>query len=259
MSNIGSISSSFSIDRKIAIVTGASRGIGEAIARALAHYGATVVLSSRKQESVEAVAQAIVQAGGQAVAIASHAGNLEQVRILVDRTIEQLGGIDIIVNNAATNPKFSPILDTDKALFDKILDVNLKGPLELCKRAFASMQARGGGAIINISSIGALRPEPMLGLYSVSKAALVALTQALAVEWGSAGIRVNAICPGLVQTQFSSALWQNEAILQRFVERVPLGRIAQPEEIAPLAVFLASDAARYCTGGVFVVDGGATL
>jgi NAD(P)-dependent dehydrogenase (short-subunit alcohol dehydrogenase family) len=225
----------------------------------LAEFGAKVVVSSRKQEAVDAVAQSIASAGGEALAVAAHAGSMADLQALVDRSIERFGGIDIVVNNAATNPVFGPTLSADEGVFDKIMAVNVKGPLELAKRAFPSMAARGGGSIINISSVGGLRPEPMLGIYSVSKAALISLTQVLAKEWGAAGVRVNAVCPGLVQTKFSAALWQAEEHLQRFLKAVPAGRIAQPEEMAGLVVFLASDASSYCTGGVFVADGGATV
>ncbi len=249
----------FDLSNKVALVTGASKGIGEAIARGLAEFGARVVVSSRKQEAVEAVAQSIRAAGGEAAAVAAHVGDLEQARRLVDRTIELFGGVDIVVNNAATNPKFGAVLDTDDTIFDKIMSVNVKGPLEIAKRAFASMEQRGGGSIINISSVGGISPEPMLGLYSVSKAALVSLTKVLAKEWGPAKVRVNVICPGLVQTKFSAALWSSDDILQQFLGHVPLGRIAVPDEIAPMAVFLASEAAAYCTGGVYVVDGGHTV
>jgi NAD(P)-dependent dehydrogenase (short-subunit alcohol dehydrogenase family) len=254
-----SLSDIFRLDGKVAIVTGASKGIGESIAKALAAFGATVVVSSRKQEAIDGVAPAIQAAGGKSAAIAAHAGDLNQCRALVDQTVSQFGGVDIIVNNAAANPVFGPIIDTDDAVFDKIFAVNVKGPLELAKRAFPTMQKRGGGSVINISSIGGLSPEPMLGVYSVSKAALISLTKVLASEWGPARIRVNAVCPGLVKTKFSQALWQTEDILRRFTEELPLRRIAQPDEIAPLCVFLAGEGAGYCTGSVFTIDGGHTI
>lgn len=250
------IADRFRLDGKIALVTGASKGIGAAIARGLCEFGARVILSSRKLEAVDQVAAELTAAGHDARGIAAHLGETKSIESLVAAVVDHFGGLDVVVNNAATNPVFGPALSADEAVFDKIMAVNLKGPFTLARLAFPIMRQRGGGSIINISSIGGLRPEPMLGLYSVSKAALVSLTQVLAQEGGDAGIRVNAICPGLVKTKFSAALWQNEAILSTFLARVPLGRIAEPEEIVPLAVFLASDAGSYCTGGVFTVDGG---
>ena len=241
---------------KVAIVTGASKGIGEAIALGLAECGATVVVSSRKQEAVDLVAARIREAGGQAAAIAAHIGDMDQARALVDRTVERFGGVDILVNNAATNPVFGPIIDTGAAVFDKIMAVNVKGPLEIAKRAFPFMEQRGGGSIINISSIFGISPEKNAGLYSISKAALISLTKVLASEWGHANVRVNAICPGIIKTRFSRALWEDAELLKRFTSELPLGRIGEPDDIAPLAVFLAGSGARYCTGGIYMADGG---
>jgi NAD(P)-dependent dehydrogenase (short-subunit alcohol dehydrogenase family) len=249
----------FDLTGKVAVITGASKGIGSAIAHGLAEFGATVVVSSRKLEAVELVAVAIRAQGGKADALAAHLGDLDAVRRLAAQTVERHGGIDIVVNNAATNPVFGPILDTDDAVFDKIMKVNVQGPLVLAQAAYSSMKARGGGSIINISSVGGLRPEPGLGVYSISKSALISLTKVLAQEWSKDGIRANVICPGLVQTKFSAALWQTEEHLQRFLRAVPLGRIAQPDEMVGLAVFLASAASAYCTGAVFTVDGGLLL
>jgi NAD(P)-dependent dehydrogenase (short-subunit alcohol dehydrogenase family) len=254
-----SIRDRFDLTGKTALVTGASRGIGEAIARGLAEFGAQVMVSSRKQEAVEAVAAALVKEGRQAAAMAAHMGDPQAVQALVDATLARWGRIDIAVNNAAVNPVFGPIEATDGAAFDKIMAVNVKGPFELARRLLPAMRQAKGGSIVNIASTGGLRPEPMLGLYSVSKAALVMLTKVLAQEGGDAGIRVNCICPGLVQTRFSAALWQDQAILEGFLARVPLGRIAQPEEIVPLVLYLASDASSYATGGVYALDGGYTI
>jgi NAD(P)-dependent dehydrogenase (short-subunit alcohol dehydrogenase family) len=246
----------FDLTGKSAIVTGASRGIGAAIARGLAEFGARVVLSSRKQESVEAVAAAMRADGLEATAVAAHMGDEGAIRALVERTGELHGGVDVLVNNAATNPVYGPLLETDQTAFDKIMSVNVKGPLELARRVHPLMAARGGGSIINISSIGGLSPEPMFGLYCISKAALISLTGVMAREWAGNGVRVNAICPGLIQTKFSAALWDNDAALQRFLQRIPLGRIGQPEDMVGLAVFLASSASNYCTGTIFTADGG---
>ncbi len=244
-----------SLAGQTALVTGASQGIGAAIARGLGECGARVVVSSRKQEAVDKVAAELRAAGCEAVALAAHLGQTDSIQALVEKTHSLFGGIDIVVNNAATNPVFGPAISADETAFDKIMAVNLRGPFTLARLVFPHMRQRGG-AIVNISSVGGLRPEPMLGLYSVSKAALISLTQVLAQEGGESNIRVNAICPGLVKTKFSAALWQDEAILSGFLSRVPLGRMAEPDEIAALAVFLCSPAASYCTGGVFTADGG---
>ena len=246
----------FQLDNKVAIVTGASKGIGEAMARGLAEFGAKVVISSRKRESVDAVAESFQNDGLEAIAIAANMGNVEEAHALVDQTVDAYGGIDIIINNAAANPVFGPIQNTEERAFDKILDVNLKGPFELCKKAYPILKQRGGGSIINISSIGGLTPERGIGIYSVSKAGLINLTKAMAQDWGVDNIRVNAICPGLIKTKFSEALWGNEPILDRFLQQIPLNRVGTSDDVAGLAVYLASDAAAYCTGGVYLIDGG---
>jgi NAD(P)-dependent dehydrogenase (short-subunit alcohol dehydrogenase family) len=248
----------FQLDNKVAIVTGASKGIGEAMARGLAEFGAKVVISSRKRESVDAVAESFQNDGLEAIAIAANMGNVEEAQTLIDQTVDAYGGIDIIINNAAANPVFGPIQNTEERAFDKILDVNLKGPFELCKKAYPILKQRGGGSIINISSIGGLTPERGIGIYSVSKAGLINLTKVMAQDWGADNIRVNAICPGLIKTKFSEALWGNEPILERFLQQIPLNRVGTSDDIAGLAVYLASDAAAYCTGGVYLVDGGYT-
>lgn len=250
------IKSLFNLDGKVALVTGASKGIGESMARGLGEFGAKVVVSSRKQEAVDEVASQFVEDGIDATGIAANMGNMKDISALVDKTVDAFGGVDIIINNAAANPVFGPIQETDERAFDKIIDVNLKGPFELCKTAYPVLKERGGGSIINISSIGGLSPEPGIGMYSVSKAAIISLTKAMAKDWGPDGIRVNAICPGLIKTKFSEALWNNDEISNRFIEKTPLRKIGDPEETAGLAVFLASDAASFCTGGTYMVDGG---
>ena len=256
MPNQNRISQLFRLDGKVALVTGASKGIGEAMARGLAEFGAKVVLSSRKQDAVDAVAEEFKANGLKATGIAANMGNIDDIQLLVEKTVEIYGGLDIIINNAAANPVFGPIQNTDERAFDKIIDVNLKGPFELCKKAYPIMKQRGGGSIIHISSIGGLTPEAGIGIYSVSKAAIINLTQAMAQDWGADNIRINAICPGLIKTRFSEALWSDEKILQRFLQHIPLGRAGEPDDVAGLAVFLASDAAAYCSGGVYMVDGG---
>ncbi len=249
----------FELTNKVAIITGASKGIGRAIAMLLGRQGATVVVSSRKQEAVDETANAFKHHGIHAEGIAAHMGDPIQVKSLLDQTVAKFGGVDIIVNNAATNPSFGPIIDTDAQVFDKIMEVNVKGPLELCKLAYPVMKQRGGGSIINISSIEGLSPGFGLGLYSISKATLIAMTKVLAREWGADHIRANVICPGLVKTKFSEALTSNDKIMKMVMARQALPMVAEPEDIAGLALYLASDAARFSTGGVFTLDGGMTI
>jgi dehydrogenase/reductase SDR family member 4 len=241
---------------KVAIVTGASKGIGEAIAQYYAAHGAKVIVNSRKQEAVDAVVAHINTEGGQALGIAGQVGNSADCQNIFNATMEAYGRVDILVNNAATNPVFGPVENTDDKAFNKIMDVNVKAPFELAKLCLPIMEKNGGGSIINISSIGGISPEQMLGIYSVSKAALVSLTKVMAAEWGKYNIRANVICPGLIQTKFSEALWSNDMIMKHMMTQVPLGRIGSPEEIAGLALFLASEASSYCTGAVFTADGG---
>lgn len=246
----------FNLKGKVAIVTGASKGIGERMARGLAEFGAKVIVSSRKQEAVDAVAEAMRADGLEATGIACHVGDEAQLKNLVEQTVKLYGGVDVLINNAATNPVFGPVADASGEVFDKIMNVNVKAPFNLCNLVYPIMKERGGGAIINIASVEGLKPSFGLGLYSVSKAALIMLTQNQAKEWGRDGIRSNAICPGLVKTKFSSAIWQNDALLQQMEKHLPAGRMALPDEMSGLAVFLASAASSYCTGGVFTADGG---
>ena len=244
---------------KIALVTGATRGIGLAIAQGLAAAGAHVIASSRKADGVKAAVAAITAAGGLVTGMVANVGRMDEARGLVDQTIAQLGGIDIVVNNAAANPVHGPVENTDEGAFAKIMSVNVQGPFEIAKRALPEMVKRGGGAIVNISSIGGVKPEYALGIYSVSKAALISLTQVMAREWGHRGVRVNAICPGLIKTDFSSVLWKDEQNASRFLKQSPIPRLGEPEDVAAMAVFLCTPAASYCTGGTFMVDGGYTI
>jgi len=249
----------FNLSGKVAVVTGASKGIGEAIAQIYGAAGARVVVSSRKLESVNQVADSIIKKGGVAKAIACHMGDAADITRLVEETIAAFGTIDIIVNNAAANPAFGPVVETDASVFDKIMNVNVKGPFELAKKAYPFMKQKKSGSLINISSIGGLRPEPGLGIYSVSKAALISLTKVLAKEWGADNIRANVICPGLIKTKFSEALWSNDKIMHTMMKMLPIKRVGTPEEIAALALYLAADESAYCTGSVFTADGGFTI
>jgi len=256
---LGSEKNLFDLTDKVALITGASKGIGEDIARLFARFGAKVVVSSRKQEALDGLANDINNQGGEAIGIAAHVGDSDQLRNLVEKTISVYGGIDILVNNAASNPVFGPALECDGLAFDKIMQANVKAPFELSKLCYPSMKARGGGSIIMMSSIAGHTPDPGLGIYSVSKASLNMLTKVLAKEWGPDGIRVNAICPGLIKTKFSQALWQDEQILDHFTQRLPIARMGTTDEISPLALFLASSASSYCTGSLFYADGGTVI
>lgn len=253
------IQNQFRLNDKVAIITGASKGIGKAIAMALGQQGAKIVLASRKQDAVDETARALITEGIDAIGIAAHMGDDAQIKNLVAQTVKIFGGIDIIVNNAAINPSFGPIADTDSDLFDKIMQVNVKGPLAFCKLCYPIMKQRGGGSIINISSIEGLSPGLGLGLYSISKATLIAMTKVLAKEWGADHIRANVICPGLIKTKFSDALTGNEKILKQVLAKQTLPQLAEPEDIAGLALFLASNASSFCTGAIYTADGGYTI
>ncbi len=250
------ITEAFKLTDKVAIITGASKGIGEAMARALAEAGASVIVSSRKQEAVESVAEALRRDGLQAAAVACHVGDGEQLKTLVEKSVELYGGVDIIVNNAAINPVYGKMLDTELSAFDKIMEVNLKGPFLLARHAVPIMKERGGGSIINISSTAGLRPWPGIGVYSMSKAALISMSKTLAQELGGEGIRVHSICPGLIKTKLAEALWSDEKLMNYILRETPLHRIGVPEDLGGLVVFLASEASRHLTGGTYVVDGG---
>jgi NAD(P)-dependent dehydrogenase (short-subunit alcohol dehydrogenase family) len=248
--------SDISLEDRVVVVTGASRGIGAAIAAAAAGAGARVVLASRKQEALDAVAVSIAEAGGTALPIACHTGHPDEVEALFSRTADEFGPVDGVVNNAATNPYFGPMLGITDAAWDKTFEVNLKGYFHVA-RTFAA-QAPDGGSIVNIASVAGLRAAPFQGVYGMTKAAVISMTQSLAAELAPGGIRVNAIAPGLVETRFASALIENPGLRSHFTDRAMLGRHAQPDEIAGAAVYLLSGAASFMTGQVMVIDGGMT-
>ena len=249
----------FDLTGKVAIVTGASRGIGETIAQTLAKAGAKVAIASRKQEDLQAVADEIKAAGGEAVAIACHTGKREQVQALVQQVLETWGRVDIVVNNAATNPHFGPLITSEEWQWDKTFEVNIKGYFWLAQAAIPAMEQQGGGSIINVASVAGLNPGTAMGVYSVSKAAVIAMTKQLAQELGHANIRVNALAPGLIKTKFSSALWSNEDINNKILGSTPLGRIGTTDEVAAAALYLASDEAAFTTGTVITMDGGSLV
>lgn len=245
---------------KVALITGASRGIGEAIAHAFADAGAKVVLAARKPDALDAVAQSIIAKGGQALAVPTHTGKLEDVKKLVAAAIEKFGKIDVLVNNAATNPYFGPMLDIEDSAFDKTFEVNVKGYFWLAREIATHLQSRNAkGSIVNVASVAGLAAAPMQGVYGMTKAAVISMTKSFAAELGASGIRVNAIAPGLVETKFASALTSNEDILKLVTNRTPLSRHGQPNEIAGAALYLASDASSFVTGQTLVVDGGFTI
>jgi len=246
----------FDLSGRVALVTGASRGIGSAIAETLAEHGANVVLSSRKQADLDAEAERInARHAEKATPIAAHAGRQEDLERLVQDVMSRFSRIDILVNNAGTNPYFGPVLGAQLSAWDKTFEVNLRGYFILTKLVYEAWMEAHGGAIVNISSIGGLRPGIGLGVYNITKAGVIMLTRQLAREIGGK-VRVNAVAPGLVKTRFAEALWGNQEILDRVLAQNPMGRIGVPDEIAAAVLFLASDAASYVNGEVLVVDGG---
>lgn len=249
----------FSLQDKVAIVTGSSRGIGRSIAETMAGLGAKVVVSSRKPEPCEAVAKGIRDAGGEAIVIPCNISRRDEVEALVAGTVKRWGRVDVLVANAAVNPAYGPMAELTDEAFDKIINSNVKSTLWLCNLVMPGMAERGGGAVVIVSSIGGLKGSPVIGMYGVSKAADFALCRALAVEWGPRNVRINCIAPGLVKTDFARALWEDPKNLAKREADTPLRRIGQPHEIGPVAAFLASSASSFMTGQVVVVDGGVTI
>lgn len=246
----------FDLTDKVAIITGSSKGIGLAIAEAYAAAGAKVVISSRKQPAVDAAAERIWEKGQAALPLAAHTGDAAAVQNLIDRTLEEYGRIDVVVNNAATNPHFGHILTAEESVWAKTFDTNVIGYFRVAKAAVPAMQEQGGGKIINMASVAGKTPLPMMGVYCVSKAGVLMLTEVLAAELAQFNIQVNAIAPGFVKTRFSAALWGNEQIHEATLKAVPQGRMAEPDEITGIALYLASAASDFTTGSTFVVDGG---
>jgi NAD(P)-dependent dehydrogenase (short-subunit alcohol dehydrogenase family) len=251
-----SILDRFSLAGRVALVTGGSRGIGRSVSLALAEAGARVAVSSRKHAACIQVAEEIAAAGGEAMAIAANAGRLEDARRAVEAVMERWGRLDVLVNNAAANPEFGPLLQHSEGAIEKTLEVNLRGPIRFLREAVTAWMGGHGGSVVNVASIAGLRGDPMMGAYAASKAALVSVTRTLARELGSMGIRVNAIAPGVVRTDFARVLVETPEISERILAQSALGRVADPDEIAGPVLWLASDAASYVTGAVILVDGG---
>lgn len=243
---------------KVAIVTGASRGIGEAIAQGLAQAGANVVLASRKADGLEEAAKKIQALGVEALSVPTNTSEKNDIENLVRQASEKFGGVDIVVNNAATNIHFGPLISSEDPQWEKTLKVNLQGYFWLIKAALPSMQARGGGKVINVASIAGIENLPSQGLYGITKAGVIHMTATLGNELGEYNVQVNAIAPGFVKTKFSSVLWQNEELANRMTSVTPARRIADPQDIAGLAVFLASPYSNFITGQTLVADGGYT-
>jgi NAD(P)-dependent dehydrogenase (short-subunit alcohol dehydrogenase family) len=253
------MSRAIDVSGKVALVTGGGRGIGKAIAGRLADAGANVVIASRKQVNLDVAANELAGRPGKVVPFACHLGRVDQVEALVEQTESQFGPIDILVNNSATNVGQGPSLEVTDEMLDKMIEINIKAALRLVRLTVPRMiERRSGGSIINVSSISGLRPQPIGLLYSFTKAGLIMMTRSWARDFGADGIRVNAIAPGLIQTDFSAYFWEDENRRQMFLRDQPIARLGQPKDVGGLALFLASDEASFITGQVFVVDGGAT-
>jgi len=249
----------FDLSGKIALVTGASRGIGEAIAKLLAEQGAHVMVSSRKVDGCQSVADAINAVGGSAEALGCHVGSMEDITKTFDYIRSQHGRLDILVNNAAANPYFGHVLDTDLAAYEKTVDVNVRGYFFMSIEGGKLMRENGGGAIVNTASVNALQPGDRQGIYSITKAAVVNMTKTFAKECAPSGIRCNALLPGFTKTKFAGALFAGDGIYQQAVANIPMQRHAEPDEMAGTVLYLVSDASSYTTGECIVVDGGLTI
>jgi NAD(P)-dependent dehydrogenase (short-subunit alcohol dehydrogenase family) len=246
----------FQLEGKIALVTGASRGIGEAVAKTLAGHGAEVILTSRKLGDLERVAAAIHEAGGRATALACHIGEMTQIGDLFAQVRARFAKLDILVNNAATNPFFGEVLNADEWAWDKTCNVNLKGYFFMSQYAARVMKEQGGGAIVNVASINGIKPAPFQGIYSITKAGVIAMTKSFAKELAGFNIRVNALLPGITDTKFSAVMVQNAEFMQAVLPMIPMGRVGQPGDMAGAVLYLVSDAAAYTTGACIIADGG---
>lgn len=247
-----------SLAKKTAIVSGGSKGIGKAIAMKLAQAGANVVICSRKKENLDSAVNEAVSNGLTLIPIECNTSNNESIQSVVDHTLEKFNGVDILVNNAAANPYYGPILNSEDSHWDKIFDVNVKGYFNFAKACSKTMIANNSGKIINVASIAAKTPLEGLGVYNISKAAVVMLTKVLAKELGEYNINVNTLAPGLIKTDFSKALWENEDTHNKIVKSIPQGKMGSPDDISGMALYLASEASDFVTGSIFTVDGGIT-
>lgn len=250
---------SFDLTDKIILVTGGSRGIGAAIAKGVAALGAQVIIASRKQPAIDEMVSEITSSGGKATGMVCHTGKSEQVDALFEMIQSTYGRLNVLVNNAATNPYFGPVIGAEESVFDKTFEVNVKGYFLPAQRAAQLMVHQGGGSIINIASIEGLTPSPMMGIYSMTKAAVIMMTKVLARELGAANVRCNCICPGLTETKFSKILIDTPEIYRHYIQKAPLGRHAQPDEIVGAAIYLASEASSYTTGAIISCDGGTSI
>jgi NAD(P)-dependent dehydrogenase (short-subunit alcohol dehydrogenase family) len=248
----------FSLKNKVALITGASRGIGEATAKGLAQAGADLAIASRKLPDLEKVAEEVKKTGRKCLPVAAHIGKVEEINNLVASVLQEFGKIDILVNNAATNPTMAQAIDIDDRAWDSIMNLNLKGLFFLSQAVAKVMREKGGGKIVNVASIAGITPD-ILPVYSISKAGVIMATKVMAQQWAPYNIRVNAIAPGLTKTRFSEALWRNDQILQAAMSRTPMARPAEPGEMVGAIIYLASDASSYVTGQVIAIDGGSTI
>jgi dehydrogenase/reductase SDR family protein 4 len=249
---------SFSLSGKVALVTGGSRGIGKAIAIGLAKFGADIAVTSRKLPDLEVVAKEIKELGRRSMAVATHVGRMDEINNLVLQVKDKLGRIDILVNNAATNPTMDQAIDIKERAWDSIMNLNLKGLFFLSQAVARLMREQGTGKIINVASVAGITPG-ILPIYAISKAGVIMATKVMAQQWAQYNIRVNALAPGLTKTRFSEAIWSNSVVLHSVIERTPLQRVAEPDEMVGAVIFLASDASSYVTGHVLVVDGGRAI
>lgn len=246
----------FDLTGKIALITGASRGIGEFIAKTLASYGAEVILSSRKIDSLKKVEAEIISAGGKAFSIACHSGEMSQIELMFETINKKYGRLDILVNNAATNPYFGDVLNVTEEAWNKTVDVNMKGYFFIAQKAAKLMIGKDGGSILNVASINGIRPAPMQGVYSITKAAVIAMTKSFAKELAPFKVRVNSLLPGITETKFSAAMTKNPDLMKIILPAIPMGRVAEPDEMAGAVLYLVSEASSYVTGTSLVVDGG---